>query len=165
MGSTIADVKALSATEGRLYFAGEACSVAGQQCVLGAFSTGVQAAKDILSQSSNSAPATGIKMADGDVPVFGAGATSDNLGGLNQEDRGVWGAQHDFSGHQGDPRLFPVQKLKSANKKASSEAITGTDPQHDPTWVQLREHDLAQLAVCCCQRHHCGVIFGRVCIL
>jgi len=51
MGSTLKDVHALATPEhcGRLYFAGEACSIDGAQCVHGAVLTGNEAALDILS--------------------------------------------------------------------------------------------------------------------
>lgn len=50
-GSTLKDVHALAKPEhcGRLYFAGEACSIDGAQCVHGAVLTGNEAALDILS--------------------------------------------------------------------------------------------------------------------
>lgn len=50
VGSSVEDVKNLSATEhgGRVYFAGEACSIEGAQCVHGAVLTGNAAAMNIL---------------------------------------------------------------------------------------------------------------------
>ena len=50
-GTTVLDVEALAAPEhdGRLYFAGEACSITGPQCVHGAVVTGNAAAVNILS--------------------------------------------------------------------------------------------------------------------
>ena len=60
VGASRADIHALAEPEedGRLYFAGEACNEAGNQCVHGAYTSGLRAANQVIRRWKDGAFAT-----------------------------------------------------------------------------------------------------------